>query len=44
MKRVSDYLYFKKVPQTENNALPKEALDIFENSEIQRIFSEHPIE
>ncbi len=43
MTRVSDYLYLKKVPQPENNALPEQALDFFQDSIIQQIFKDLPI-
>ena len=37
MKRVSDYLYFKKVPQTTHGNFPQEALDILNDSQMQWI-------
>jgi hypothetical protein len=40
MKKVSDYLYFKKVPQTKDGTFPKEALDLIEDTEIQRIIKD----
>jgi hypothetical protein len=40
MKRISDYLYFKKVPQTKHGTFPKEALDLMNDSQLQRILSE----
>lgn len=39
MKRVSDMLYQKKVPQVNHGTFPKEALDLFNGSEIQNMFN-----
>lgn len=39
IKRVSDYLYFKRISQPANNALPNEALDLFNDSYFQKLLS-----
>jgi hypothetical protein len=44
MIQVSDYLFFKKVPQTSHGIFPKEALDLFNDSYIQKIFQDYPID
>lgn len=40
MKHISDYLYVKKIPQVNHGTFPKEALDLFDDSYIQKILSE----
>lgn len=40
MKRISDHLYFKKIPQVNHGKFPQEALDLFQDSIIQDILNQ----
>lgn len=40
MKKVSDFLYAKKVPQINHGTFSKEALDFLQDSEMQRLLSQ----
>ena len=40
LKKVSDYLYTKKIPQVNNGIFSKEALDLFEDSFMQTILNQ----
>lgn len=40
MTKISELLYNKKIPQINHGKFPKEALDLFENSEMQNLLSQ----
>lgn len=40
LKKISDYLYTKKVPQINHGNFPKEALDLFQDSEMLKILKQ----
>lgn len=44
LKLISDYLYTKKIPQINHGKFPKEALDLFEDSYIQKIMADNFVE
>lgn len=40
MQKISDYLYAKKVPQINHGVFPQQALDLFEDSQLQQILGD----
>lgn len=40
MKKISDYLILKKIPQINHGTFPQQAIDLLDNSEIQQILSQ----
>jgi hypothetical protein len=40
MKLIFNYLYFKKIPEANHGIFPKEALDLMQDSEMQRILGQ----